>query len=147
MFETIYRWFISLFGSNLAEHLSGWDEVTGDYSKINIFSLVGIITLIITIVLCFAYYYLINHPRFNRWWSWLIVLITAAVINFGIAFGLTFSDNLNDNISSDIADISYFNCLGFGFTNVIVSSLYFVIISLIIKWGSRNAKYSPFIKF
>ena len=141
--ETIYRWFISLYGSNLAEHLSGWDQATVGYTKANIFSLAGIIALIIAITLCVAYYYLINHPRFNRWWNWLTVLIIVAVINFGIGFGLALSDVLNGNISSDLLPITWIDCLGFGFANLIIASLFFIICSFIIKWGSRNAKYSP----
>jgi len=143
--ETLFRKFLGgLFNSNLAEHLSGWDEATGDYTKANIFSLAGIIALIIAITLCVAYYYLINHPRFNRWWNWLTILITVAILNFGIGFGLALSDVLKDNISSDIAAISWIDCLGFGFANLIIASLFFIICSFIIKWGSRNAKYSPF---
>lgn len=148
MFETIYRKFISLFGSNLAEHLSGWDETIGGYSKSNIFSIVGIITLALVIIACVTYYYFLNHPRQNRWWKWLLIwLLPIAVLNFTIGFGVTFVDMLSENISSDIADISWLNCLGFGFTNFIISALLFLFISFLIKWGSQNCKYSPFIKF
>jgi hypothetical protein len=147
MFETIYRWFGGMFNSNLAEHLSGWDETAGDYTKTNLFSLVGTVALTVAIVLCVAYYYIINHPRFNRVWSWLTVLITVAVLNFGFAFRQTLSDVKNDNISSDLQPITWIDCFGFAFTNLIIASLFFLICSLIIKWGSRNAKYSPFVKF
>lgn len=148
MFETIYRKFISLFGSNLAEHLSGWDETIGDFSKSNIFSIVGIITLTIVLIACATYYYFLNHPRQNKWWKWLLIwLLPVAVLNFVIGFGITFADILSEKVSSDIADISWLNCLGFGFTNFIISALLFLFISFLIKWGSQNCKYSPFVKF
>jgi len=145
MFETVYRWFISLFGSNLAEHLSGWDETVGDYTKSNLFSVVGIVTLAIVLVACVTYYYVLNHPRQNRWWKWLLFwLLPVAILNFFIAFGITLTDVIADNISSDLLPITWLNCLGFGFTNFIISALLFVINSFFIKWGSQNCKYSPF---
>ena len=148
MFETIYRWFISLFESNLAEHLRGWDEAVGDYSKSNLFTIVGIITLAIVFMVCVIYYYILNHPRQNRWWKWLFFwLLPVAVLNFFIAFGITLTDMFAENISSDLLPITWLNCLGFGFTNFIISALLFVFISFTIKWGSSNCKYSPFIKF
>jgi hypothetical protein len=155
MFETIYRWFIGLFGYNLAEHLSGWDVAKGDYVKTNLFSQCGIIALISAALVCVTYYYIINHPRFNRLWSWAIMLGIVAFGNFAWAFYISLHDVVAENISSDIADISWDDCFGFGLTNFIVSAVLFVaislIISLIIKWGrglpSSNCKYSPFIKF
>ena len=142
--ETIYRWFSSLFGSNLAEHLSGWNEVTGDYTETNLFFFVGISALIICIAACVTYYYILNHPRWNRGFKWLIFLITVLIINFSFAFGICYSDLIADNISSDISAISVAECLGFGLANIIVSIVAFVFCSLIIKWGSRNCKFSPF---
>ena len=145
MLETVYRWFISLFGSNLAEHLSGWDETVGDYAKSNLFSVVGIVTLAIVLVACVTYYYVLNHPRQNRWWKWLLFwLLPVAILNFFIAFGITLTDVIADNISSDLLPITWLNCLGLGFTNFIISALLFVINSFLIKWGSQNCKYSPF---
>jgi hypothetical protein len=40
--------------------------------------------------------------------------------------------------------ITWVNCSGFGVTNIIISIVVFVICSFIIKWRSRNCKYSPF---
>jgi hypothetical protein len=153
MFETIYRWSISLFGSNLAEHLSGWDEAKGDYTKLNLFLIIGIIALASAVFVCLTYYYFYNHPRQNHWNKWLLLwLLPVAVINLFVASGITYYDVMNDYISSDLLPVYWYNCLGFGLTNFIVSAGWFVIISLIIKmvgvivpkWSSRNCKYSPF---
>jgi hypothetical protein len=145
--ETIYKWFDRLYNSNLAEHLSGWDEATSDYTKTNLFSLLGIVALSVAVVFCTVYYYILNHPRFNRVGSWVTVLIIVAVLNFGFAFQQTLSDVENNNISSDLQPITWIDCFVFAFTNLIIASLFFLICSLFIKWGSRNAKYAPFIKF
>ena len=142
--ETIYRWLSSLFGSNLAEHLSGWSEVTGDYTEANLFFIIGMSSLIIAIVACVTYYYILNHPRWNRGFKWLIFLVIVLIVNFLLAFGICYSDLLAGNISSDISAISVAECLGFGLANIIVSIVIFVFCSLIIKWGSRNCKFSPF---
>ena len=146
MFETIYRLFISLFGSNLAEHLSGWDETVGDYTKSNLFLITGIIILAVVLIACVMYYYVLNHPRQNRWWKWLLFwLLPVAVLNFVISFGITLSDVLAGNISSDISNISWLDCLGFGFANFIISALFFAVISFGIKWWSQNCKHSPWL--
>jgi hypothetical protein len=151
-FENIYRWFISLFGSDLAEHLKGWDETAGNYIKPNFFLYFGIITLAVVALGCILYYYIIDHPRQNRWWIWLYWLLSVAVLNFFIAFCISFKDVIAGNISQNIATtISWFNCLGFSFANCIISALSFFIISVVIQLlskfnilPSRNCEHSPF---
>jgi uncharacterized BrkB/YihY/UPF0761 family membrane protein len=143
MFETIYRCFNGLYSSNLAEHLSGWDEATGDYVKTNLFSQIGIFTLAINVLFCVLYYYIINHPRWNRAWVWSLVLLAVSVLSLLIGFIVPFHDVLKENISSDLMPIDWKNCIGFGFANFIVSALIFVMFSFIIKWWSRNCKHSP----
>lgn len=141
--ETIYRWFTDWYGSNLAEHLSGWDEIAGDYVKANLFNDIGIWTLIIIVAECVWYYYILNHPRANRKWIWMIRLGGVALINFFFAFGKVYHDLRAGNVSSDISNISGFECMGFGVVNFILSIFFFTICSFIIKWRSRNCKYSP----
>ena len=150
----IYCWFESLFGRNLAEYLWGFDgnEYTGAVG----YNTIGIITIALSLAVSLTYYYLINHPRFNRWWSWLIVLLVNGTINLFVGYSITVNALLNGeiadslvyerdvegNIVSELITIS--DCWGFGFSNFIVSTMFFIILSLFVKWGSRNCKYSPF---
>jgi hypothetical protein len=152
----IYCWFENLFGQNLAEHLWGYDCSTQDYTNQNQFNTIGLLTLGITAFLVIFYYYILNHPRFSKWWSWLIILGFNSVISLFVGFGITNSDLLNGTISEcllyvrnengDIIQtlIGESNCWGFGAANMFVSILFFVVLSFCFKWRSSNCKRSPF---
>jgi len=155
----IYVWFESLFGQNLAEYLWGYNCATQIYSGPNLFNVIGIISLAIALFFVLAYYYLplpfFNHPRYNRWWNWLIILFVAGIINFFIAYNWTINDFLDGTIGDClmytrdengqiIAQLIFEkNCWLFGLTNFIVSSMFFIVGTSIFIWKSRNCKHSP----
>lgn len=159
IFGIIYSWFESLFGQSLAEYLWGYNCATQIYDGNNLFNAIGLITLLITLLLVIAYYYLpfkfFNHPRSNRWWNWLIILFVAGLINAVIASSWILSDLFSGAIGDclmftrdadgNIVSQLIFAADGFlfGVSNFIVSSLFFIIISFMIKWWSRNCKHSP----
>lgn len=155
MFKWIYGLFESWFGSGLNKYLAGYDclnQVTNPQD--NLYTPMGVWILIITFASAFVYYYVINHPRFNRWWSWMIVLLFSSIVSFLLSFLYINAKYTNGDIQSclitsdtgsTLIDIS--NIITFGLTNAVVSAIFFIIISLCIKWFSSNAKYSPFIKF
>lgn len=160
----IYCWFESLFGQNLAEHLWGYNCKSQSYSNSNLFNNVGLIALTISLFIAIIYYYVINHPRFNRWWNWLIMLGVGGVINLLIGHYITATDFVNGYIGDCLMYvrdeegniISYLiheaDCWMFGVANLIVSIGFFIAFSLIInvlgriipQLASRNCKYSPF---
>ena len=153
---TIYCWFESLFGQDLAEHLWGWDMSTQDYTKANQFNSIGIVLFIISFFMVVLFYYIINHPRFNRWWSWLIVLIANALINFLYGWKLTLSDLSNNLISDDLmyirdvttnavvtTKITGSNCVNFGIVNAILAAIFFILFSFLLRWWSRNCSTCP----
>ncbi len=153
---TIYCWFKSFFGLDLAEHLWGWDMTTGDYTKANQFNSIGLYMIILTLFLVIFFYYILNHPRFNRWWNWLIVLGVNLFLNFLYAWRITLSD-LNTNAISD--DLLYVrnpdtgqiisqkivesNCVYFGITNAIIATIVFILLSFMLRWWSRNCSTCP----
>ena len=155
----IYCWFESLFGQFLGEYLWGYNCQTELYSNKNLFNSIGIITIGISLVFVLAYYYLplilFNHPRSNRWWNWLIILIVAGIANFFVAYGWTINDFLNGNIGDCLMYsrdsegniiselIEKKDCWLFGLSNFFISAMFFIAWSIILKWGSRNCKYSP----
>lgn len=159
LFAKIYNWFESLFGQDLGEYLWGYNCDTQIYSGNNLFTTIGLITLGISFLFVLAYYYLplplFNHPRFNRWWNWLIVLLIAGSINFFIAFEWTINDFLNGNISDCIMYtrdldgnvisqlINEIDCWLFGLSNFFVSAGFFIGWTLVLKWRSPNCKHSP----
>lgn len=159
LFGAIYSMFETLFGLHLAEHLWGYNCLTQAYDGKNLFSSIGLITALVSLVLALAYYYLplylFNHPRSNRWYNWLLILFIAGIVSFFIAYGWSINDFLNGNIGDCLMytrdqqgtvisqHIFHINCILFGVTNFFVSSLLFVVWTFIFKWGSRNCKHSP----
>jgi hypothetical protein len=155
----IYCWFESLFGQNLAEYLWGYNCETQVYDGKNLFNSIGLIAIGISLVFVLAFYYLplwgFNHPRTNRWWNWVVILLIAGVTNFFIGYSWTINDFLNGNIGdclmytrdSDGNIISQLifqkDCWLFGLSNFFVSVFFFILWSGIFKWWSRNCKHSP----
>jgi hypothetical protein len=152
---TIYCWFESLFGKYLADYLWGYDCQTQSFTGKIIFNQIGLIAIVISFVLVLVYYYVINHPRFHRWWHWSMILLLSGIINFFIACGWLVSDFSNGLIGDclmyirdtegDIVShlIVESDCRMFGAVNFIVSSMFFILFSFMCKWWSRNCRYSP----
>lgn len=156
-FSTIYCWFDKLFGVNVAEHLKGWSDANGGgFTNTNHFPTIGSITLCISLVVFLLFYYIINHPRFNKWWSWLIMMLLQAfmslffgywylrdeLINGKIADSLMYVRDDEGEIIQTIIDNS--SCWQFGFANMIISIIIFIILTISLKWWSTNCKNCPF---
>lgn len=153
---SIYCVLEDLFGVNLANYLWGYECATNAFNNLNLFNIIGGIAIAVTLIFTLVYYYVIRHPRFTGWGSWLIVMAVACLINFFIGYGLTYNDLLNGKIGDCLVyiydqngnvistQIDSFNCLMFGFVNLLFSILLFVFFSFVLKWWSKHAKYSPF---
>ena len=158
-FETIYSWFHSFYNDTM------WDtvrEIINDNDDLlfaDSLFVVGIITLIVSGLVAFAYYvWPINHPRFNAWKSWILMLIVAALLNFGIGIGCGYSRVQSVNESdeaceliledeeSDLTDkITFSDYLGYGLSNIFVGSIFFIICCIPLTFYNGNARFSPFI--
>ncbi|GHT02201.1 hypothetical protein AGMMS49525_05330 [Bacteroidia bacterium] len=152
-FETIYRWFAAFFGGDMADYLSGYicpsEESEGGYLANNQFIAYGFIALAIALAVMLIYYYVINHPRFNKWWSWLLMLLLVGVSNFVIAIAMLWNEwytvgTAECLIAGENGGIDGNTCIGFGIAHAIVSILFFIIFSIGFKWWSTNCKRSPF---
>lgn len=143
VFETSYGWLKGFYGQDMYDFISGYDCSTMLFDQPCYFPQIGMWTLIIAAAFAVVYYFLINHPRFNRWWSWLIMLAVNAIAAF--SYGFAFVSRLVNNVTYDISCMQiepyYFN---FGLANAIIATMFFFLISLIIKRFSRNCKHSPF---
>ena len=158
-FETIYSWFHSFYNDTM------WDtvrEIINDNDDLlfaDSLFVVGIITLIVSGLVAFAYYvWPINHPRFNAWKSWILMLIVAALLNFGIGIGCGYSRVQSVNESdeaceliledeeSDLTDeITFSDYLGYGLSNIFVGSIFFIICCIPLTFYNGNARFSPVI--
>lgn len=158
-FASIYSWFYS---NQLIETIM--DEFTEDGTIIlsGDFVPLGITTAVISFLIAVAFYiWPISHPRFKAWWAWLIMLVTNAVINFGLAFAFLsyrigviednsglleqVEDQCGDScVTDETLSVGFGNMLDLAFANVCASVMFFIIASLILTWFSSTAKYSPF---
>ena len=142
----IYGWFQSLFGQDLSYYLWGYNPETSGYTNPNIYNHVGIIALVVALVLVLVYYYIINHPRFCKWWSWLITLIVNGLVALFVGYGIVASKYVNGFIPQQLMyQFGYQHCWGFGIANMIVATLFFILFTFMFKWWSSNAKHVPFL--
>jgi hypothetical protein len=159
--RNIYSWLNPIYGTELYEYLKG-NDCNGVNIGPNHFLTIGIMVIGISFLLFFIYYYVINHPRFNRWWQWLIFLILTGIINLFTGFGYIYTkwhdgvipacftheqvETAQDGSIYGVGNqiLSDFNCWQFGIANAIVAIVFFIIFSFAFKWWSRNSKYSPF---
>lgn len=154
---TIYSWFQTFWCENLHYFLWGYDPSTLGFTLTNIYNIVGLITIFVSLVIVLVYYYIINHPRLCTWWSWLITLLVNSVIGLFIGFGIVFSKFTNGAIPDALMYeynedgivvnqfISQLDCWGFSFGCFFVSIIFFVVFTFVFKWWSKNAKHVPFL--
>ena len=105
------------------------------------YSSVGSLMLTLSFFGMTVYYYVINHPRFNKWSHWLLTIGVISLINFLIAYFIA------DGVvwqSEGTVDGYIIQMITFGLANLIWTIVFSFLFSMCLKWGSRNAKYSPF---
>jgi hypothetical protein len=107
-----------------------------------IFPIVGLTTLGITLLAVLFYYYVLNsmstRPRFNYNGYWIGVLILNAIICFFIALN-KMANGLEVHFD-DYEPYFYY----FAVENAIYSMLFFTLFSLLFKTWSKHAPYVPF---
>ena len=134
-FNSVYYYLRSLYSQELDNYL---------YSTIPGYLHLGIILLVSTVIVCVVFYYMLAPVRNQARW-WFVYAGINAIINIGSGLYYTVTPLINNQINPD-EEWSYLDCFGFCIANVIVSFVFFVAISLLIKWGSI-AKFVPFKKF
>lgn len=134
-FSTIYYYTNGLYSVELDSYL---------YETIPGYLHLGIILVVSSFIVCSVFYYLLAPVRNQTTWWFTYAGINAA-INVAAGLFYTVSPLINNEISPDNA-WSYLDCFGFSLANIIWSFVFFVVISLLIKWGS-TAKFVPFNKF
>lgn len=138
VFNEIYLWFCGMYSGNLDTFLYGTGEGANYYTSI------GLITLAVSLVVVLLYYYVFQHPRYSRWWSWLLTMILNGVISMFIAAGFALSQ-LNNGAMGELSDnIFPFDCWMFGVANLLVSFIFYIVFTFTLKWWSRDAKHVPF---
>jgi len=143
-FAPMYELLISFYGGDLGEHLYGMNLECTDYSSASLYGMIGLLLVVSSLACSFIFYYIINHPRFNRWYHWTIILLVNLGVNFFFGFYFPYLDFINENICLElIQHLSTYNCIGFGIVNAIWSIIWFSFFSMLIRWWSTNASTTP----
>lgn len=122
----------------------GWglfylDTFSDDLYNNRLYIPVGWTLLLSTLILMAAYYYLINHPRFNRWYHWLLYTGIVAVINFAVAYFVSYNE-INMLYEEDPYSTQYYT---FGLVNFLYALIFSMLFSYIIRWWSINCATTP----
>ncbi len=107
---------------------------------------IGILMFASVVVVGVLYYYVINHPRWNRWYWWLLIGLLLAVANFIAAWVM--ADSMLVKLYTEAGMVMPYGIAQFLPFCVVAGALtlfFFFVFSFIIKWGSRNCKHSPFL--
>ena len=129
-----------LFGGACLGHFSTDMYNNGFYLPIFI-----IMVAAIFLVAC-VYYYLVNHPRVNRWYHWLVFNLGTGITNFIVTWIV--SHNKIETFYATQGMYSphdWTNYLILSLIALLWSFVFYFLFSFIIKWGSRNCKHTPFL--
>lgn len=154
-FEFLYTFLglKSIYGADLANYLAGRATAL---STENQFITIGFITIGISLVVVLIYYYVIGHwlhkPSWGSRITWLITLVINSLFAFIAGWQFTAHDldagkMMKYDPKTDMLvslPITDGNCLEFGLTNAIVAAILFCILSICLKWGSRDFRHIPF---
>jgi hypothetical protein len=132
--------------ASLYELFAYFEGFSDDLYENKLYIPVGLSMSVGSLIGIIIYYYGINHPRFNRWYHWLITVLTVCIINFGIAYSVVINglDNIYASQNQEIpysAEILIFSLINAIWT--LIASFVFSFVRKIGKW-SYNCRNTPF---
>ena len=105
-----------------------------------LYATVGLVTIISALVFNIVFYYIINRPKFSKWYHWIFI----GIIHLGLCFFVSYFTP-KDTFDEILPDVyTYPDYLGFSLINTISAFLFYVIFMLTVRWWSSNAKTTPF---
>lgn len=143
-FSLFYQ--LNVYGQDLFYHLKGWDNGMQDFvAANNQFPTIWLVTFFSALLVFVVYYYILNHPRFNKVWHWLITMAVLAIGIFIWSRGLVMSDIAGVSLHpvDSALNVSADNALMFGVYNAVLSAIFFLFFSIVGRFGSKNCKNSP----
>jgi len=129
-FASIYEWFglFPLYSRDLGDHLRGWDITCSDYIGTPWYSYIGWLMFIITLFIYALQYHMIDHPRYNKKIHWWLSALTIVLLNFFTAVLIPYNSIQSGEYCSQL-NFSVSDCIGFGFSNSLVSFIFFIFLT------------------
>ena len=112
----------------------------------DLYVLPGILLFIIPLLTLSIYYYLINHPRFNKFIHWLLFLFVGSFILSCICYFYTLSEIEIFYVHKKPSQNQPFDVefVVFAIQNFVYSVLLGAIYSFFLRLGSKNCSMTPY---
>lgn len=122
----------------------GWgafylDNFSDDLYNERLYIPIGWTLLLTALGLMAVYYYVINHPRFNRWFHWLIYVLIIGSINFAVAYFISYNE-ISILYEEDPYSSEYYT---FSLVNFLWALAFCLLFSFGIRWWSTNSSTTP----
>ena len=143
-FSLFYQ--LNVYGEDLFYHLKGWDNGLQDFvAANNQFPTIWLVTFSSALLVFVLFYYIMNHPRYNKFWHWLITMAELALGIFIWSRSLVLSDIAGSSLHpvDPALNVSADSAMLFGLYNAVLSAIFFFFLSIIGRFGSKNCKNTP----
>lgn len=120
------------------------DGFSNDMYTYDLYLPIGLTMVFSTLAWMVIYYYLINHPRFNNLWSWLLWLVLIAAINFGASYYIS-TGGLDSIYFEDTGELPpyYSEFYTLSLINACWAIVFAIVWSFVVKWWSVNCRRTP----
>ena len=135
---------MSDFFSNWYELLAYLGDFSEDMYNENLYISIGLCMALIPVGVLTLYYYAINSVRFSKWWHWTLLVVFLCGINFGIAYSVSINE-LSYLYEQQNKVLPYgIEFFSFSLINVFWTFVVSFVWSMMIKWGSKHCRRTPF---
>jgi hypothetical protein len=103
----------------------------------SLYQTVGLIIVAMALLGNLFYYYLLDHPRWQRWYHWLII---TAVVDFVVTIVVGYV------VKNDLDSINLFfsgEYVGFFFFNLFFFLAISFLWTFVVRWGSKSCYKTP----
>lgn len=118
------------------------DPFSSDLYNESLYATIGIITIVSALLFNLIFYYLINRPKFSKWYNWVFIGVLHLIVCLFCSYFIP-KDNFYTLFSGN-DPYTRSDYLGFALINQISAIFFFIIWMLIVRWKSSHAKTTPF---
>jgi hypothetical protein len=141
IFDSIIRF---SYSRDLHEHLKGLSLDGEAYTRQSVYQIVTLVVIGLSIASILNYYFgLFNRPSFSRVLSWLLNVIGVSFIVGIISYSLAVS-GVPSGAHCSYLHFFKTDCLLFGLTAFVYTTVLCIVLSTTFKWFSVNNKKVPF---
>lgn len=146
--DFLYRLVNWLYCTDLDDYLSGFDPADSSYYNFHDvgYPMLGWIPIVVS-VLFVIIYYLVDKAGLNQVWHWLLWGMIGGLCSLCVSTYLCFEAVSSGDMLQYGLDVNFANCLMLGFGNLLLTFLFYFILSLIVNRFSTNCRRTPFKLF